>query len=89
MSSFLNKGKRLQKAKDKKEVKKRVKAMYVIMDELDTVASAIYKEHPDVNEDTLKDIVGDFTELKMGEFEQFILLGKLTQLKEYYEKNKS
>jgi len=88
MSNFLKKGQRLQKAAEKKEVKKRIKRMYEIMNELDDVAISIIKSGEEYTEDTIAEVASKYTDLKIDAMEKFLLLGKLQNFKDNYERAK-
>lgn len=81
MSSFLNKGIREQKQKQKKEVINRIKSMYGILSELDVVAEEINKnETSEITEDNLEEIAAKYSDINIGGYEKLILLSKLEEL---------
>jgi len=82
MSSFLNKGRRIQKSAYKKEVKQRLKYMYKIMGELDTVAQQIALNHTETTEDNIVERSSEYSDLKIDGFEKMLLLGKLRNIQE-------
>ena len=81
MSSFLKQGLRQQKQKDKKEVRKRIKAIYQIMEELDEVAqNIILKEGEVIDENNIEEIASRYTDRKIEGYEKMILLSKLESI---------
>ena len=87
MSSFLKKGKRIKAASDKKEVKKRVKAVYAKLNELHLVAEEMKLHQEEVNEDNIEEIASNYTDMKLDGFEKFILLGKMNIEKDEIKDN--
>lgn len=85
MSNFSNVGKRKASNKDRRKVKRHMKRMYAIMDELDEVAKAIYVSAVEWNEDNIAEVAAEHTNLIIDGMEKFLLLGKLTQVKEAHE----
>jgi hypothetical protein len=85
MSNFLKKGKREDVKSQKKDVKKRIKRIYQIMDELDNVAALIFMNKEDYTEENIKDIAGQYTDLTIEGMETMMLLGKLQNLEKHYE----
>lgn len=81
MSSFLKQGLRQQKQKDKKEVKKRIRAIQQIMKELDEVAqNIIIKEDEVITENNIAEIASRYTDRKIEGYEKMILLSKLESI---------
>lgn len=77
--SFLKKGYRQSMKSKIKLTKKHISRFYEILHELDDVAKEIYEKYPNTQyeEDDLKDIIPEFTELTIGNMEMNILLSKL------------
>ena len=86
MSNFLNKGRRMQKVAEKKEVKKRIKHVYNIMEELDITAAKIYRSREPWGEHNIQEIARKHTDINIGSMEGFLLLGKLQNIVEHYDK---
>lgn len=81
MSSFLKQGLRQQKQKNKREVRKRIKAIYQIMEELDEVAqNIILKEGEVIDENNIEEIASKYTDRKIEGYEKMILLSKLESI---------
>ena len=85
MGNFLRKGERQSLKKQKTDVKKRVKRIYQIMDELDTVAALIFMNKEEYTEDNMKDIAEQYTDLTIDGMETMMLMGKLQNLENHYE----
>lgn len=80
MSNYLNKGKRIQARKDKKEVKHHTKEFYKIIAEIDRVSDIITSDEKlmsSITEDNMEEVIGKFTDIEIGNLEKFILKGKL------------
>jgi hypothetical protein len=80
MSSFLNRGKRIEARKKKKEVKHHTKEFYKILHELDSVAEEMLKDEElvkQLTEDNVIDLARPYTKLELGNLEKMVLLGKL------------
>lgn len=88
MSNFSKTGKREQVREGKREVKKRMKAVYKIMDELEEVATAIDLADEEWDEDNILEIAANHTELKLDGLEKLLLLGKLQRRKDAKNHNK-
>lgn len=86
MSNFLHRGKREAKIAQNKEVKQRMKHIYDIMDELDDTAKRIYHAGVIWNEDNIQEVAQKYTDIKIESMEGFLLLGKLQNLTEHYDK---
>jgi hypothetical protein len=85
MSNFFRKGARASLKKQKKEVQKRIKRIYQIMDELDEVAAKIFRTGKEWSEENIAELAYEFTDLKIEGLETMMLLGKLENLKEHYD----
>jgi phosphate-selective porin len=83
MSNYLKKGKRAAARKNRIALKKRMKEVYKIMDEMEIVARELYKSEIDISEDNVKEEASKYTERTIGEFEKFMLLGKLQSYDKY------
>ena len=79
MSNFLKQGRRKEKVRKKKIAKKHLKEVYKILGELDKVANLIMKNKDEVTEENIMDVAEKYTELEIGKYEQYILLGKLNK----------
>jgi hypothetical protein len=76
MSSFLNKGQRLQT----KKAKKHVKEFYKILGELDTIAEKISRESKvEITEDNINEIASKYTNRTIDNMEKMILMAKLSK----------
>jgi len=82
MSNFNRTGRREQIRIDKRDVKKRMKAVYEIMDKLDTVAGNMYKSDVEYTEENIEELARPYTDLKLEGLEKFLLLGKLQTMKD-------
>jgi len=82
MSNFSRIGKREKIRKEKRMVKKHLKRMYAIMDELDELALDIHNAKEEWTEDNIEDIASQYSELQIAKMEKTMLLGKLTQLRD-------
>jgi hypothetical protein len=82
MSNFSKTGKREQVRESKREVKKRMRAVYKIMDELEEVATAIDLANEEWTEENIIEIAANHTELKLDGLEKLLLLGKLQRRKD-------
>jgi hypothetical protein len=88
MSNFIKQGLRQQKIKDKKEVKKRIKAIHSIMEELDEVAQAIIlKDDEVITEDNIVEIASKYTDRPIEGYEKMILLSKLESIGKVKKEN--
>ena len=88
MSNFSKTGKREQVRESKREVKKRMRAVYKIMDELEEVATAIDLADEEWTEENIIEIAANHTELKLDGLEKLLLLGKLQTRKDAKNHNK-
>jgi len=88
MSNFLRTRKRMGVIKERKEVKYRMKQIYKIMDELDSIAPIIYKNETNWNEENIVEIAEKYTNRKLEKLEQMLLLGKLQNIKDGKADNK-
>lgn len=79
MSSFAKRGYRESLKNKVKLTKKHIKRFYEILHELDDVAKAIYEKYPNTQyeEEDIKEILPEFTELNIGKMEMNIILSKL------------
>jgi len=84
MSNFFKKGQRESLKKQKKDVKKRIKRIYQIMDELDVVAAKMFRTGKEVTEENVAELAYEFTDLKIEGMESMMLQGKIHNLKEHY-----
>lgn len=77
--SFLRKGYKQSMKSKIKLTKKHIKTFYKILHELDDVAKAIWDKYPseEYNEDDVKEIAKEFTDLKLDKMETNILMSKL------------
>lgn len=84
MSSFLKRGQREAVKAGKREVKKRIKEVYKIMEEMETLAQYLVAnyEEEELTEDKIESIAQEHTERQIGDFERFLLAGKVYS---YYE----
>ncbi len=82
MSNFSKIGKREQVREGKREVKKRMRAVYKIMDELEEVATAIDLANEEWTEENIIEIAANHTDLKLDGLEKLLLLGKLQRRKD-------
>lgn len=81
MSSFLKQGLRKQQQKQKKQVLKRIDAIYGIINELDYIAEEINKNETDIiTEENIAEIASSYSDLKIEGFEKLMLLSKLEEL---------
>ena len=88
MSSFAKQQLRKSKQDERKEVKKRIKAINVIVNELDEVAQKILiNEEETITEDNIAEIASKYTAIKIEGFEKLILLSKLEQLGKVKKEN--
>lgn len=89
MSNMLRKGKRIQAAKDNKEVKHRMKDIYRILSDLDDVAKEIIKNEPDtvIDENNIKEIASKYTDRTIEGLETMILLSKLHEAGKVQKEN--
>ena len=88
MSNFSKTGKREQVRESKREVKKRMRAVYKIMDELEEVATAIDLANEEWTEENIIEIAANHTDLKLDGLEKLLLLGKLQTRKDAKNHNK-
>jgi len=84
MSNYFRIGKRESIKKQKKDVKKRLKRIYQIMDELDTIAAKIFQSGKECTEDNIIEVASEFTDLRIEGMETMMLMGKLQNLKDHY-----
>lgn len=89
MSSILRRGKRLQQRARLKEIKKRKKEMFKILHELDEVAIKMVGSDVIIHEGNVIEEAEKYTDLQIGDFEKFILLGKTSQFYEAVEQRQN
>ena len=78
MSNFLAKGKRASVVKKKKEFRKHLKRFYKILKELDRVfIELMVQKEISITEDNIVQEAEKISKVKIGEYEGFILKGKL------------
>lgn len=82
MSNFLKQGRRIAARAKKKEVKQRTKEVYKILGEMEDIAQEMSKGDVIIDDSNVVEEAAKYSERKIGEFEKFLLLGKMHQ---YYE----
>jgi hypothetical protein len=82
MSNYSRTGKREQLRVDKRDVKKRMKRVYEIMEILDGVAGNMYKPEIEYTEENIEEYARPYTDLTLEGLEKFLLLGKLHTIKD-------
>lgn len=85
MSSFNKVGERQKVRDEKRSVKRHMKAMYKIMDEVKLLAKEIHESDAEWTEDNIVDVASEFSELTISDMEKFLLLGNLQLLKNEVE----
>lgn len=83
MSNFLHRGKREKIKREKKDIKKRLKHIHKVLDELNDIVLAIDKDNKldSVDKDNIVEVVSEYSSLLLGEYEINILLSKIEHLK--------
>lgn len=89
MSSFLKSGKRKQKQKEIKKVKRHFKSFQKILDHLDIIAGKIILDDKEVSENNIKQIVAEYSDITIGELEKNVLLSKINDYNENHSKKDS
>lgn len=87
MSNFLKKGKRQEKVKKDKEVKKHTKEFYKILGKINTEVIPNLDDKIEYTEENINEYVNPILGRDLDSMEKFIVLGKMFQKREVIKNN--